>query len=176
MTTISKGVDVAAGTYPYDLGKFTFSVSTHTRSAHAQQWFNRGIIWCYGYHHEEAIRCFDTALAIDNKYVMAMWGKAYAGGPNYNKPWEAFLEEERIAAQKACYDTTQRALDVIHHDHGSEGYSMEAALVVALAKRYQTPRCDDMDTLAKWNMEYAEAMGEGSPTTSTSSRWLLRPT
>ena len=27
--------------------------------------------------------------------AMAHWGVAYAIGPNYNKPWEAFEEEEK---------------------------------------------------------------------------------
>ena len=44
----------------YDLGDFSRPVST--RSAEAQQWFDRGLIWTYGYHHEEAVECFKKTV------------------------------------------------------------------------------------------------------------------
>ena len=40
----------------YDLGTYSRSVST--TSADAQLWFDRGLIWNYAYHHEEAVECF----------------------------------------------------------------------------------------------------------------------
>ena len=39
-----------------------------------------------GYHHEEAVACFERALEHDPTCAMAHWGIAYAIGPNYNKP------------------------------------------------------------------------------------------
>ena len=69
----------------YDLGTFTRKVST--TSEEAQRWFDRGLTWNYGYHHEEAIECFSRALENDPGCVMARWGIAYASGPNYNKQW-----------------------------------------------------------------------------------------
>ena len=42
--------------YDYDLGTFSRAVST--RSAEAQRWFDRGLVWCYAFGHEEAVRCF----------------------------------------------------------------------------------------------------------------------
>ncbi len=39
----------------YDLGKHRRSIKT--KSADAQGWFDRGLIWCYAYNHEEAVRC-----------------------------------------------------------------------------------------------------------------------
>ena len=47
-----------------------------------------GLNWCFGYHHEEAVACFEKALAADPNCAMAHWGVAYAAGPNYNFPWE----------------------------------------------------------------------------------------
>src|SRR5438132_8453749 len=38
--------------YPYDLGPYSRKVTT--TSADAQRWFDRGLNWCFGYHHEEA--------------------------------------------------------------------------------------------------------------------------
>ena len=63
----------------YDLG--TYSRPITTSSADAQLWFDRGLIWTYGYNHEEAIVCFETALEHDPQCAMAHWGIAYAVGP-----------------------------------------------------------------------------------------------
>ena len=43
-------------TYDYDLGAYHRAVTTN--SPEAQLWFDRGLVWCYGYNHEEAVRCF----------------------------------------------------------------------------------------------------------------------
>ena len=53
----------------------------------AQRWFDRGLNWCFGYHHQEAVVCFAKALEFDPDCAMAHWGVAYASGPNYNMPW-----------------------------------------------------------------------------------------
>jgi hypothetical protein len=78
--------------YDYDLGSHSFPVTTG--SAEAQAWFDRGLLWCYGFNHEEALRCFGRAAAADPACAMAYWGQAYAIGPNYNKDWEAFEPQE----------------------------------------------------------------------------------
>ena len=72
----------------FNLGSYSRPVSTS--SVEAQVWFDRGLNWCFGFHHEEAIACFRRALDHDPQLAMAHWGIAYASGPNYNKPWEAF--------------------------------------------------------------------------------------
>ena len=56
----------------YDLGNYSRPVTTN--SAEAQRWFDRGLIWIYAYHHEEAILCFQKALEADNNCAMAHWG------------------------------------------------------------------------------------------------------
>ena len=72
----------------YDLGSYHRLVST--TSEEAQLWFDRGLVWCYGFNHEEAVRCFQRAAEIDPNCAIAFWGIAYAAGPNYNKQWKAF--------------------------------------------------------------------------------------
>jgi hypothetical protein len=64
--------------YPYDLGCYSRKVTT--ASAEAQRWFDRGLNWCFGYHHEEAAACFEKALAADPNCAMAHWGVGYAAG------------------------------------------------------------------------------------------------
>ena len=40
----------------YNLGSYHRAVTT--TSVESQTWFNRGLVWCYGFNHEEAVRCF----------------------------------------------------------------------------------------------------------------------
>ena len=72
----------------FDLGEYSFPVTT--QSTEAQKWFDRGILWTYGYNHEEAVMCFERAIGADPKCAMAYWGAGYASGPNYNMPWDLF--------------------------------------------------------------------------------------
>lgn len=72
----------------FDLGTGSFRIST--QSAETQAWFDRGLIWCYAFAHEEAVHCFRRATGHDPDCAMAWWGIAYASGPYYNKPWDKF--------------------------------------------------------------------------------------
>ena len=85
----------------FDLG--TYTRGTSTASTSAQTWFDRGLVWSYAFHHEEAIRCFERAVEHDAGFALARWGIAYALGPNYNKQWEAFDPVDLAASlEKAC--------------------------------------------------------------------------
>jgi len=143
------------GSY-YDLGTYTRTVST--ASPEAQTWFDRGLLWCYGYNHDESVRCFEHAASLDPDCAMAHWGVAYASGCNYNKPWEAFLEEERAAALARSRAAVGRALE------SSEGAKpVERALITALAARYPVPETTAAGATASlpfqaWNDAYAAAM------------------
>ena len=70
----------------YDVDVYAREITT--TSPEAQLWFNRGLVWCYAYFHDEAVACFRNALSADPSCAMAFWGVAYATGPNYNLPWE----------------------------------------------------------------------------------------
>jgi hypothetical protein len=113
----------------FDLGGYARPVTTG--SAAAQTWFDRGLVWAYGFNHEEAAACFERAAAADPGCVMAHWGLAYALGPNYNKPWEAFGPGEAATA-------ISRALAALG-DGASAAESaspVERALLRAMAARY----------------------------------------
>ncbi len=134
--------------YPYDLGTFSCPV---TANAQAQVWFDRGLLWTYGFNHEEAVRCFRQAIEADAACAMAWWGVAYASGPNYNMPWAIFDDRSRAEALATCFDATGRALALAH------GVSaVEAALIRALPARYsQGTVVEDMEP---WNHAFADAM------------------
>jgi tetratricopeptide (TPR) repeat protein len=135
--------------YPYDLGRYTRTVTT--TSPEAQRWFDRGLNWCYGYHHEEGIACFEKALVADPDCAMAYWGIGYAAGPNYNFPWELMDPTGKAAALARAYDAAQAALT------SSDGVSApERALIEALLARY--PQREPAEDQQPWNDAFADAM------------------
>lgn len=132
----------------FDLGAHTRPVTT--TSAEAQTWFDRGLGWTYGYNHEEAIECFRKAIAADPSCGMAYWGLAYAIGPNYNKPWDLFEPDERVAA----LEEARAALDAAQ---GLTGLTpVETAMIAALAARY--PSDPEIDDFGPWNDAFTDAM------------------
>jgi len=133
----------------YDLGRHHRAISTH--SPEAQLWFDRGLIWTYGFNHEEAVRCFEQAIEHDPGCAMAHWGVAYAAGPNYNKPWDAFDGDDLTESVATSYAATQRAIEAC-----PGATAVEQALISALPARYPSPRPDDDCNV--WNDAYADAM------------------
>jgi len=135
--------------YPYDLGPYSRAVTT--TSADAQRWFDRGLNWCFGYHHEEAIVCFEKALEADPTCAMAHWGIGYAAGPNYNFPWDLMDPVGKAAALARAYDSARAALAL------AGGVSApERALIEALPARY--PQRDPIEDQTPWNDAFADAM------------------
>jgi tetratricopeptide (TPR) repeat protein len=135
--------------YPYDLGSYSRKVTT--TSADAQRWFDRGLNWCFGYHHEEAVACFQKALEIDPNCAMAHWGVGYAVGPNYNFPWELQDPAGKAAALASGYDAARAALAL-----SDRVTAPERALIKALPARY--PQRDPIDDQRPWNDAFADAM------------------
>lgn len=133
----------------YDLGAYSRRVTT--TSAEAQTWFDRGLVWTYAYNHEEAIACFEQALAADPDCVMAHWGIAYAIGPNYNKPWEAFEAAEKPDCVTIAADHIAKALALVDRVTAAE-----RALIEAIPARY--PADPGVEDFAPWNDAFAEAM------------------
>ena len=135
----------------YDLGSYHRKVNT--ASPAAQTWFDRGLVWCYAYNHEESERCFRRAADTDPGCAMAHWGIAYAAGPNYNKGWDAFDDADLTRTLDAAYRAAQAALSA-----SERAAPAERALIEALARRY--PAAEAPEDFAIWNDAYAGAMRE----------------
>ena len=135
----------------YDLGSYTRPVTTTSKEA--QLWFDRGLIWCYGYNHDEAVRCFNKAAKHDPNCAMAHWGIAYAAGPNYNKQWVAFDPVDLKKSLNLAHTATAQALELLKH-----ASPVEKALIKPLAKRYPSKTVEKVTPI--WNDEYAAAMRE----------------
>ncbi|MFF4628466.1 hypothetical protein [Streptomyces griseorubiginosus] len=134
----------------YDLGSHGRPVTTE--SAEAQLWFDRGLVWTYAFHHEEAVACFEKAAAADPDCAMAHWGIAYALGPNYNKPWEFF--DDRDLARTV--ERTHLAVESAHEKAAARATPVERALIGALRARY--PQARPVEDCTVWNPPYADAM------------------
>jgi len=135
----------------YDLGRYTRPITT--TSPDAQVWFDRGLVWCYGFNHEEAVRCFRKAASFDPSCAMAQWGIAYASGPNYNKQWVAFDAADLASSLSTACEATQRALALL-----PTVSTVEQALIKSLAFRY--PENTPANVTPIWNDAYANAMRE----------------
>ena len=135
----------------FDLGSYTRPVTTS--SARAQAWFSRGLLWAYAFNHEEAVTCFEHAIGADPECALAYWGLAYALGPNYNKPWEAFGQAEAASAVSRAFSAAVAAAQ-----RAGRATPVERALVQALASRY--PSAQPAEDCSPWNAGYADAMRE----------------
>ena len=95
--------------YPFDLGRYSRPSS---EIAEAQVWCDRGMVWLFGYNHEEAVACFQRALEADPGCAMAHWGVGYAGGPNYNMPWERRDANMRRDSLAVAFDAAESYKDL----------------------------------------------------------------
>lgn len=135
----------------FDLGNHTKQIST--QDIQAQRWFDLGLNWCFGFNHEEGVKCFQRALEHDPQCVMAHWGIAYGSGPFYNNAWRQFSQAEANDATRLCYDHIQMARAL--SDHASD---LENQLIEALAQRFQKPHAVTGDEFDRWDDDYACAM------------------
>ena len=134
----------------YDLGRHSRPVTTS--SPEAQAWFDRGLVWTYGFNHQEAVYCFEQALRHDPDCAMAHWGVGYALGPNYNKPWEAFDEADLRSTVERAHAAVARAGEL-----APSATPAERALIGALRWRHAYDELPGGRQV--WNERYADAMG-----------------
>lgn len=130
-----------------------------TSSAEAQRWFDRGIVWTYAFHREEAEWCFEKAIAADASCAMAYWGLALVHGPNYNFSEKAGFYA--VAAQPEGHPSLNVAVKAIRvalelTADKSSYPPRERALIEALATRYEYPPSPTTPNLQN---QYAIAMG-----------------
>ena len=137
--------------YQYNLGHHRRRISTS--SSDALEWFNRGLIWLYGFDLEMAGKCFREAITLDDDCAMAYWGLAYSSGIYYNKPWKRMQKDELVEKLKLTYDTSRAALARIDNT-----MPVEAMMIEALLARYQSPVPVAESQYHQWDDDYAEEM------------------
>ncbi|MFC3322612.1 hypothetical protein [Mesorhizobium cantuariense] len=135
----------------FNLGTYRRRIST--RSAETQRWFDIGLNWCYGFNHEEGIKCFEKALETDPDCPMVHWGIAYAAGPFYNLTWKEHGVAEADSATKRCFEHVQLA-----RANAAAASEIERRLIEALACRFQKPHRVAQEEFEQWDDAYAAAM------------------
>ena len=123
------------------VGHVHFTVST--KNPEAQQFFDQGMAYLYGFNHEAAIRSFQKAGELDPNLAMAWWGVALALGPNINMD----VDPDR---EKQAYDAVQTALT-------KQASPKERDMITVLAKRYSNDPKADLKKLAA---DYSQSMGD----------------
>ena len=135
-----------ASTVPLFEGLGELSRRVSTASPEAQRYFDQGLAFLYAFNHDEAIRSFRHAAALDPACAMAHWGVAVAYGPHINNP---VVPEDRAAAAWAALGAARAAT--------AGAAPVERALVRALSARYADPPPEDRRSL---DQAYADAMRE----------------
>ena len=137
--------------YEFDLGGHSWRITTDNRDA--QRWFDRGLLWLYGFNREEAVHCFREAQRAAPSCAMAFWGEAFAAGPFINLPWQWQSETERQVALVACFAATEAAMARRRHTT-----LMERALIEALPARYPRDAAGPLEEFSAWDDAFAAAM------------------
>jgi tetratricopeptide (TPR) repeat protein len=140
--------DSGAGEY-FDLGTHHRTITTS--SPEAQTWFDRGLAWTYGFHHEEARRCFERAVGADPDCAMAHWGIAYVVGPNYNYAWDDFDPASLSSSLSTAREARENAERL-----APRASEVEQALIATLTARYPVIEAAEGDP--GWCEGHAAAM------------------
>jgi tetratricopeptide (TPR) repeat protein len=131
-----------------DLGDHHYEITTSEPPA--QEYFDQGLRLYYAFNHQEAIRSFRAAQALDPECAMCWWGEALAWGPNINLPMDS-------ASGVAAHAAARRALEALGASEGAS--ERERALVEAVARRYAPEPLADRAAL---DSAYARAMEDVS--------------
>jgi tetratricopeptide (TPR) repeat protein len=124
------------------LGPYHRHISTKNRKA--EEFFNQGLMFMYGFNRDEAIRSFETSAKLDSKCAIAYWGIATANGPDINS---VAVDPDHA---KAATDAIRRALAL-----SGSASPVERALIKASVKRFSSPQPPDRSPLDR---AYADEM------------------
>ena len=108
-------------------GYGTWHLGITTRAVEAQRYFDQGLRLVYAFNHDEAVRSFERAIALDDTCAMCHWGLAWALGPNINLPLDPAVEPRALAAAKAAVERREAATP------------FERLMIEAIATRYGMP-------------------------------------
>ena len=122
------------------------------QQAEAQEWFDQGLQLLYGFNHDEAIRSFERAAALDPTCAMAWWGVGYAHGLHVNN------SEMSAEASEAAFTASRQAMDRIAY-----ASPVEAGLIRALQARYAMPVPEDRTPLDEAYADEMEALWRAHP-------------
>ncbi|MDJ0660185.1 MAG: hypothetical protein QNJ42_11950 [Crocosphaera sp.] len=124
-----------------NLGKHHHPITT--TSSLAQQYFDQGLIFIFGFNHKEAYLSFQEATKLDPNCAICYAGMALALGPNINAPMDK-------KAMPTAYEIIEKA-----HQLSKNASPQEKAYIKALRQRYSPQPVDDRSGL---DLAYAKTM------------------
>ncbi len=133
----------------------TYSRPISTENAEAQQFFDQGLRFAWGFYFPESIASYQEASRLAPDHPMPYWGIAHAAGPNPNSRY-AQMPDDPQGAGLAAIEAALARINL--------ATPMEAALINALyvfydAKSIPDPRERDRAYLAemrKLNQQYPD--------------------
>ncbi|MEA5508370.1 hypothetical protein VB715_01190 [Crocosphaera sp. UHCC 0190] len=145
MATTVKGFNLNQPDHPVplidNLGDYHHKITT--QSPQAQQYFDQGLIYVFGFNHGEALRSFQQAAKFDPNCAMCYWGVALSLGPHVNAPMG---KDSMPLAYQAIHKASQLSNQVT---------PPEQAYIKALAYRYSAQPVDDRKA---FDQAYAQGM------------------
>ena len=127
-----------------------------SQTEECQALFADGLLWCYGFHHEEAQRQFRQLIKLSPECPLAYWGLAYSTSPFYNRPWTWFGADEQQQVACSGYENIRHAQSLLDND--KQENPLQARLLDNLALVYRQPKPPDNNTYQIWQSDYADAM------------------
>ena len=123
------------------LGDHHFPITTSAEEA--QDYFDQGLMFIYGFNHFEAARSFEEAARRDPQCAMCYWGLSLAMGPHINAPMHPDAVEPAFQALEQA------------QAHAAGTTEREQAYIQALDARYVEDPGEDRGALDR---AYADAM------------------
>lgn len=96
-------------------GSGTYSRNISTESEKAQQFFDQGLRFAWGFYFPESIASYQQAVLHDPNHPMPYWGMAHAMGPNPNSRYARMPDDPKGEGLKAitkAVELIDRATDV----------------------------------------------------------------
>ena len=90
----------------------TYSRPISTDNVKAQQFFDQGLRFAWGFYFPESIASYQEASRLDPSHPMPFWGIAHAAGPNPNSRYVQMPDDPQgagLAAIEAALDRIDRA-------------------------------------------------------------------
>jgi len=113
------------------------------------------MLWCYGFHHEQAERHFKALLSIEPNNVLGLWGLTYSLTPFYNRSWSWYPSKLKRDTAKSGYENLEFARQYCAKDD-----VLVTELVDALCLLYRSPTPASDNSFVQWQQEYATRLHE----------------
>ena len=115
-------------------GSYSREISTNINNA--QEFFDQGLRFAWGFYFPESIASYQEAARLDPSHPMPYWGMAHAMGPNPNSRYARMPDDPKGEGLKAI----ERALEKI-----DQATPLEKEIIEAMYVFYDRDSINDAD-------------------------------